>query len=494
MSPTADDLAPLRQCLAELLAACRKSAGLTQQDVADRVGYARVTVACAETGHRVPAEAFWEKCDYLLGAAGQLNRAYAQLTAARRERARRNARDKQAEREGQIMLQHPVQGGAGAAIDRPPASADEGARAAGLTQPAVVWDGPAGLDDRGMRRRSFVGLAGAGLLSPVLASVPGGEAADGVTGAMLGYRLLTSMGRNDVPGMSQLRHGLQAAKRAYQAATYARASRMLPDLLTGLDAASSASQGDYRLAVWELAAQAYHVAASVQLKAGNEGPAWLAADRSMQAAERSERPVMLASSARIMVHALAASGRAGQAAVFARSAAARLPIGGPGSDGAELSVYGSLLLRGAVAAARAGDRATAAELLDEAGDAGRRLGGDHNHAWTGFGPTNVLLHRTHVAVVLGDAGMAIDLARAIDPAGVVLTERRVCLLLDVARAWAQLRKYDRACRTLLAAYETAPEELTGRLSVQALVTETLLNAPPSVRPYARDLARLVGAE
>jgi hypothetical protein len=34
--------------------------------------------------------------------------------------------------------------------------------------------------------------------------------------------------------------------------------------------------------------------------------------------------------------------------------------------------------------------------------------------WTAFGSTNVKLHRVHVAVTLGDAGTALDVARTVD--------------------------------------------------------------------------------
>lgn len=59
-----------------------------------------------------------------------------------------------------------------------------------------------------------------------------------------------------------------------------------------------------RRAVEAIAADAYHVDASIQLKFGNEGPAWMVADASIRAAERSEDPVFIACSARIVTHAL----------------------------------------------------------------------------------------------------------------------------------------------------------------------------------------------
>jgi len=97
-----DDLAPFRQTLADLLAALRKEADLTQQQVADRLGYSRATVAGAETGHRQPGEAFWAGCDDLLAPGAQLRSAYAQLAAARCERARRLARQAELDREVRV--------------------------------------------------------------------------------------------------------------------------------------------------------------------------------------------------------------------------------------------------------------------------------------------------------------------------------------------------------------------------------------------------------
>jgi Helix-turn-helix domain len=69
-----DDLAPLRQTLADLLAVLREDAGLSQQQLADRVGYSRVTVATAESRRRQPAEGFWTRADAALAADGELIR------------------------------------------------------------------------------------------------------------------------------------------------------------------------------------------------------------------------------------------------------------------------------------------------------------------------------------------------------------------------------------------------------------------------------------
>ena len=101
------------------------------------------------------------------------------------------------------------------------------------------------------------------------------------------------------------------------------------------------------------------------------------------------------------------------------------------------SVYGSVLLRGALVAAQHDDRATAHEMLAEAADTARRLGTDANLRGTAFGPVNTQMHQVNVAVTLGDAGTAIDLARHIDLRAVTVTERKASLLIDVARAFFQ---------------------------------------------------------
>jgi Flavoprotein len=144
-------------------------------------------------------------------------------------------------------------------------------------------------------------------------------------------------------------------------------------------------------------------------------PAYLTADRSMRAAETSGDPVTVAASARIITHTLMSGGHLGTAITTASSHAARLDHDMPEPTPDSLSVYGALLLRGSVAAAQLGNRGTAHELLGEADDAGKRLGFDGNRRWTALGPANAKLHRVNIAVALGDAGTAIDVARKSPP-------------------------------------------------------------------------------
>ena len=94
----ADELGPLRRTLGDLLAAHRAAVRLTQKQLGDAIGYSRVTVATAESGHRQPAAEFWVRGDDVLGAGGELTRAYQQLADVRSQRRREVAEREQVER------------------------------------------------------------------------------------------------------------------------------------------------------------------------------------------------------------------------------------------------------------------------------------------------------------------------------------------------------------------------------------------------------------
>ena len=136
--------------------------------------------------------------------------------------------------------------------------------------------------------------------------------------------------------------------------------------------------GDARLRACALSADAYHVTAGFLLKTGDQGLAHLAADRSMSAALASQDPLTVGASARIVTHALMNSGQLMAAISTARNHSLRLDREIKEQTPEFLSVYGSVLLRGAIAAAQHDERGTAHEMLAEPAGAARRLGTDAN--------------------------------------------------------------------------------------------------------------------
>jgi len=162
-------------------------------------------------------------------------------------------------------------------------------------------------------------------------------------------------------------------------------------------------------------------------------------------------------------------------------------------DDDALSVYGALLLRGATAAANAGDRSDAVQMLDEADDAARRLNRPGNARWTAFGPTYVAQHRVHVAMVLGDAGTAIDVASRIDVDAIPIAERKAGLFIDKAHAYAQWGRHEQAYQALRAAEQVAPEEMRTRVGVHNLVGELASRVPRGLRTRLYEFADSIGA-
>jgi hypothetical protein len=294
------------------------------------------------------------------------------------------------------------------------------------------------------------------------------------------------------PDIGSLTTAATNARRQYQACRYSELTKNLPDLLARLDAACQTLDGEDRLHAYALSADAHHVAAGLLLKLDDQGLASLAADRSMRAAIASQDPLAIGASARIITHTLMNGHHLTAAISTASSHAARLDRDVAVHTPDSLSVYGSLLLRGAVAAAQHDDRDTALGLLAEADDAARRLGVDGNLRWTAFGPVNAQMHRVNIAVTLGDAGTAVDVARRIDLSAVTVTERKATLLIDTARALLQWGRHEKAYLALRAAEETAHEEVAGRPSVHRLVRDLATTAPPSIRRDAQQFASQVG--
>jgi tetratricopeptide (TPR) repeat protein len=297
-----------------------------------------------------------------------------------------------------------------------------------------------------------------------------------------------------VRDIASLRRAVTAAKRMYQACQYAAVTAELPALLVALQDAAAYAEGDDRLELHALSADAHHVAASVLLKLDDQGLASIAADRSIHAAELSQSPLALGSSARILTHTLMSGGHLERAAQFASSMATQLDRAAGPATPDSLSVYGALLLRGAIAAAHHDNRGDALALVDEADQAADRLGADGNHHWTAFGPTNVLLHRVNLATTLGDAGTAIDYARRVDLDRVPVVERRAALYVDVARAFNQWGRYEQAYHAIRQAETIAPEEIRSRPAVHRLVADLVIRAPRTVRSQLRQYADEIGVQ
>jgi transcriptional regulator with XRE-family HTH domain len=129
-------------------------------------------------------------------------------------------------------------------------------------------------------------------------------------------------------------------------------------------------------------------------------------------------------------------------------------------DEAARSVYGSLHLRSAVLAARAGRRADADAHLGEARAISGAVPEGANYYGMEFGPANVGLHEVSAAVELADGTLAVTRAEQFERTGrlrALPAVRAGQYRLDVARGWLYYGDTRRALRALQAGRRAAPQ-------------------------------------
>lgn len=282
--------------------------------------------------------------------------------------------------------------------------------------------------------------------------------------------LVTDDTDEEPPEPDELRRDLADVMASYQASRYSEMLGRLPDVLTGAHRAVRAYDGDRGNEAQRLLALAGQASAMVLTKLGELDLAWTAADRGLAAALRSGDEAVLASLCRSVVHTLQSHGRAQAATRLTETTADNLRQQLTPTSQRGASVYGTLLLAGAMAAARAGDRQATHDYLDEADRYARRIGHDANHLWTAFGPTNVAIHRVATSVVLDDIDDAHSHTNGIDTARLPV-ERQVRYAFDLARLSAARREIDQAVKGLVAAERLAPEQVHHHIMSRQVVAD-----------------------
>ncbi len=298
------------------------------------------------------------------------------------------------------------------------------------------------------------------------------------------------------PPLDQMRKATGHAWSTFQHAKYGVLARTLPKLLRDAQAADTAYSGtDANREAAHLLGQVYQIASSVLRKLGEHELSWLAADRSIAVSQRAGDQLLAGCATFRVGLALLALGRARPALEVNVNIANRLaPGNGDATTPERLSVYGMLLLQAAMAAARIGDSATVRDLLGGADEAARALGGDANHYWTCFGPTNVQLHRAAAAVELGEGRLAVEIHDRIDQAGfaTLLPERRAHHFIDIARGLAQTGEVIRASEMLLEGDRLAPSEIRCRPIAHEVLSDVLRRTRGAPTPAIVELAEHMG--
>ncbi|GIF20977.1 transcriptional regulator with XRE-family HTH domain [Actinoplanes tereljensis] len=298
------------------------------------------------------------------------------------------------------------------------------------------------------------------------------------------------------PPLTEMRKAVSHAWLTYQHAKYGVLARALPKLLRDAQAADSAHATTHEAKdAAHLLGQVYQIASSALRKVGEHELSWLAADRSIAVSQRAGDQLLAGLASYRVGSALLALGRVRPSLEVNVNIANRLAPSRDQTHPDRLSVYGMLLLNGAMAAARIGDSATVRDLLCGAEQASLELGGDFNHYWTSFGPTNVQLHRCATAVELGDGRMAVEThEKLLNPVGfnAMLPERRAHHYLDIARGYTQIGNIEKASEMLLEGDRLAPSEIRCRPLAHEVLSDVLRRTRGTPPAPIAELAEQMG--
>ncbi|MFF7191788.1 helix-turn-helix domain-containing protein [Streptomyces sp. NPDC008222] len=329
--------------------------------------------------------------------------------------------------------------------------------------------------------------------APIVASVAEGEPPGAsrlrlVLSAAHSLRAVLAQ-QNASPDIPALRAEVDRAWSLTHQGNYADLAELLEGLVPRLESATRSVPEVERPELFRLLAVMYHTCSGALANMGEPEAAWIAVDRAVVAAERANDPLLMAAGEFRLSLVFLGARHFEQAAQVSGSAADALrPLVESGQIEA-VALRGALTLQRAVAAARLNLADDAYGYLREAREMAERVGDGRNDYNTEFGPTNVGLHEVAVAVDLGDAGVALRAAQAVDESG-LSAERQTRFQIDVARAYAQRRQVADAVSALLRARELSPEMVRALPMVKQLAADLLTMAqPPSeeLRTLAAEL-------
>jgi len=277
---------------------------------------------------------------------------------------------------------------------------------------------------------------------------------------------------------------------AYWAGKYDQLTGLLPQALMGLRATLHAADVASRPSAAEQLAWGYWVAASTLTHLLHPDAALLAIRRAVQLAKGTDDPLFAAALKGSVSWQLMVGGRF----VEAERVAVRTAEGiEPHREVAvqQLSVYGSLLVTAATAAARDNRRRAAGDFLESAAEVAQRVGADRTDYETPFGPSQVTMQTVDVSVVTEDYPAALAAASQM-PANPGLPLAARCRhLTDRACAHANLGQEKQALMLLLTAEGMGPDWIRHQ-SLARAVTRDLLVAERARSTPLRELAKRIG--
>jgi transcriptional regulator with XRE-family HTH domain len=276
----------------------------------------------------------------------------------------------------------------------------------------------------------------------------------------------------------------------YWSGRWDQLTRLIPQALTGLRATLHAADATSRPRVAEQLAWCYSVAASTLAHLHQPDAAFLAMRHALDLVADGDDPLLAAVLKGSGSWHLLVSGRFDEAErVAARTAASIEPHGDTPEPA--LSVYGSVLVQVANAAARGGRNAIAADFLELGREVAQRIGTDRLDYEIPFGPSLVTMQTVDVDIVTEDYPAAVAAASRMPSNPALPLASRCRHLTDRACAHANLGQEEQALTLLLTAEGMSPDWIRHQTLVRS-VTRDLLAAERTRSTPLRQLAKRIG--
>ncbi|WP_405089619.1 helix-turn-helix domain-containing protein [Micromonospora sp. NBC_01392] len=303
--------------------------------------------------------------------------------------------------------------------------------------------------------------------------------------------------RSEPPGLRTLRGNLHAADRVYNAGDYAVALRVVPPLLVDVRAAVGLAGDERQAEAYDLLARTYHLAGGLLIQLRADDLAQTALSGALDAAQRSGDQVVAATVIRTMCWLLMRQGRISEAAELAVVTADEVEPRLSRATPADLAAWGWLLLGAAAARARDNRPDEVADLIGVAAAAAVRIGeripaADQLMLVGGFDSAKVQMQRAEAAAVAGEAGRVLELSASVPPAPTISRSAWRRHRLDLAWAYADLRRYGKATAVLTQLRDTAPTWLRQQRYARDIVDTIATGRRRAMTDELAALAELMG--
>lgn len=282
-------------------------------------------------------------------------------------------------------------------------------------------------------------------------------AIDALRSALRGYDL-APVDDVAVRPVEQLRADVDELSRLRRAGRYAKLGAALPAVLEELTLAAHATDSTERERIFGLLVAAFYAAHGLAYRLGYADLAESIEHKLDWAAQQSGDPLAIGLSQWTRVNSFQAAGDYDRGLRVLDAARHQLVHHLDSADPAAVTVYGSMHLRAATLASRAGDAATTHGHLQAAHELSGRLTSDRVHYQLTFGPTNTAIHDVAAAVELGDAERAATIGAALRPSRGIPATRIGHHFIDLARAHLMLGDRPGTLSALEQARRTAPEQ------------------------------------